>query len=213
MRLIISTTKNTHTVQYNYHHKLNGTIHKWLGENNYHDDMSMYCYSFLKNYKIENGFEFKNGATFFINSYHDDFLKKIVTGIQKDPTMFCGMKVKDIQIQEEPNFKNLEKFNVGSPVFIRKNNKFYYYNDEISSEILTAKLQNKLKKVGLEHKNIKVYFDNTFKKPSTKTLIYNGIKNIGSVCPIIIEGTEEQIKFAWNVGVGNNTGIGFGSLI
>ena len=41
---------------------------------------------------------------------------------------------------------------------------------------------------------------------------YNGIKNRASLVPIVIEGTTEQITFAWSVGLGNSTGIGFGAL-
>jgi CRISPR/Cas system endoribonuclease Cas6 (RAMP superfamily) len=29
---------------------------------------------------------------------------------------------------------------------------------------------------------------------------------------VIIKGTPEQLAFAWNVGLGNSTGIGFGAL-
>jgi CRISPR/Cas system endoribonuclease Cas6 (RAMP superfamily) len=31
-------------------------------------------------------------------------------------------------------------------------------------------------------------------------------------CPIIIKGKPETKLFAWNVGLGNSTGIGFGAI-
>jgi CRISPR/Cas system endoribonuclease Cas6 (RAMP superfamily) len=29
---------------------------------------------------------------------------------------------------------------------------------------------------------------------------------------VIVEGSAEAVGFAWNVGIGNGTGIGFGAL-
>ncbi|MGN9307593.1 CRISPR-associated endoribonuclease Cas6 [Enterococcus faecium] len=55
-------------------------------------------------------------------------------------------------------------------------------------------------------------FDRTYYAAKTKLVYYKNIGNKTSICPVIIEGTPEQIAFAWNVGVGNSTGIGFGAL-
>ena len=52
----------------------------------------------------------------------------------------------------------------------------------------------------------------TIKKNCYIHNVINGIKNKASICPVIVKGTSEQIAFAWNVGVGNSTGIGFGAL-
>lgn len=45
-----------------------------------------------------------------------------------------------------------------------------------------------------------------------KLMTYKGIKNKASMCPVIIKGTLQSKQFAWNVGIGNSTGIGFGAI-
>ncbi len=60
--------------------------------------------------------------------------------------------------------------------------------------------------------DVKVYFDPDYLNPKTKLVEINGIKNRSTMCPVIIEGTPENILFAWNVGVGHSTGCGFGAL-
>ena len=77
---------------------------------------------------------------------------------------------------------------------------------------MTQTLQTKLKKADLNPEGVKVSFDKTYRNPKTKIIRYNGVDCKASMCPIIIEGTPDQIKFAWNVGIGNSTGIGFGAL-
>lgn len=41
---------------------------------------------------------------------------------------------------------------------------------------------------------------------------YRGVKNKASWCPIRIIGNAETKLFAWNAGIGNSTGIGFGAI-
>ena len=41
---------------------------------------------------------------------------------------------------------------------------------------------------------------------------YNGVENKASWCPVIVEGKPETKAFAWNVGLGNSTGIGLGAI-
>jgi len=59
---------------------------------------------------------------------------------------------------------------------------------------------------------LNVYFDIDYTSAYTKGTMFKGIFTKGSVCPIIVEGSSEQIAFLWDVGIGNSTGIGFGSL-
>jgi len=70
----------------------------------------------------------------------------------------------------------------------------------------------KLASVGVNSSGLTIEFDNTYSKPQSKLIHYKNILNKASICPVIIEGTPDQIAFAWNVGIGNSTGIGFGAL-
>jgi CRISPR-associated endoribonuclease Cas6 len=77
---------------------------------------------------------------------------------------------------------------------------------------LTETLKKKLLLANVSDENISVSFDRDFPYPRTKIIKYKDISNKVNVCPVIIKGTQEQLAFAWNVGVGNSTGIGFGAL-
>lgn len=217
MRIHIRLTPNTEPVDFNYQQKLVGTIHKWLGMNDIHNQMSLYSFSWLKGGKKENdSLYFRNGASFFISFYDSTKLKKIIKGVQNSPNVFSGMVVSDITIQDVPIFGLKQKFISESPIFLKyskdKRAKYYYFTDPESHEILTKNAKNKLRKGGLSDDGINVYFDTNYQNASTKGILFKGIFNKGSVCPIVVEGTPEQIAFIWDVGIGNSTGIGFGSL-
>jgi CRISPR-associated endoribonuclease Cas6 len=198
-----------------------GTLHKWLDEENeLHGDLSLYSFSWLKGIeKSNNGFlECRNGATWSISAHDKTPIKKIMSGIMDDPKVCFGMSVREVILQETPEFTSTERFVVGSPVLLkrriegRKQQKHYSFNEPETNELLTQVLKKKLLTANLNDENVKVYFDKSFINAKTKTVHYKNIKNNANICPVIIEGSPEQIAFAWNVGVGHSTGIGFGFL-
>jgi CRISPR-associated endoribonuclease Cas6 len=220
MRIHFKITKNNKPVPFNYLQNLVGTFHKWLGWNEVHNDISLYSISWLQGGQLQGqSLNFPRGATWFISFFDDTLAKSCLKGILKDPAIAFGMEVKDVLLQETPSFDNREVFNVASPVLLRKQEeqrktKFYYYSDGIiSDELLTNILQTKLRKAGLNDSGVKVYFDQSYSNPKIKLVNYKNIENKGSICPIVVEGTSEQVAFAWDVGVGHSTGIGFGSLV
>lgn len=217
MRIHLQLTRNQRIVPYNYHHILTGVLHKWLTQNSYHSQLSLYSFSWLKGgVKGNNGLYFPGGASWFISAYEEEVIKKLILGIRESPKINYGMEVTDIVVQNTPEFSNKERFIVGSPVFVKRSTgsreKHYVFSDEEVNKHLTDTLSNKLHRAGINNDSISVQFDPEYQHPKTKLIDYKGIKNKASVCPVIIEGTPEQIAFAWNVGVGNSTGIGFGSL-
>ena len=219
MRLYLKLTKNKQTVPFDYQVNLVGALHKWLGQNDLHDELSLYSMSWLNgNSRLQGkGLSFPNGAEWFISSPDEVFIKKILRGVLEDAAVCFGMFVKDVMIQETPDFKEIQHFLVASPVFIKRSvdNKqtYFFYNQEASDTYLTETLQNKLRKNGLSDEGVKVCFDKDFLNPKIKSINYKSIRNKASICPVIVEGTPEQVGFAWNVGVGNSTGIGFGALV
>ncbi|KEO75928.1 CRISPR-associated endoribonuclease Cas6 [Anditalea andensis] len=217
MRVILKLTPNKSKVPFNYQRHLVGTFHKWIGENQIHDDISLYSLSWLMGGKIiKEGFDFKYGAEWFISTYDPMLLKSLISGIQQDPEISFGMTVKEITITEEPTFDPIQKFYLNSPIFIKRKSgdrqQYFLFSDEESGMLMTQTLQTKLKKAELNLDGVNVYFDRTYRNPKTKIISFNGIDCKASMCPIIIEGSQEQIQFAWNVGIGNSTGIGFGAL-
>ncbi len=217
MRICLKTTSNKELVPFDYLPLLVGTFHKWLGENGMHNDLSLYSLSWLKGAKASNnGLSFSQGASFFISAYDDLVIKRIIAGIRSSPDTFCGMVVREVIIQETPSFLESMTFAVISPILVKTmkdgKQKHLTFDDSESTEILTNVLKRKLLKAGLDDSNVKVSFDRTYIHRKTKLINYRGVGNKANVCPVTVEGTPEQIAFAWNVGIGHSTGIGFGAL-
>jgi len=217
MRIHLKISKNQTLVPFEYHESLVGAFHKWLGNNDVHDRLSLYSLSWLNGGSVNrNGLNFDKGASWFISA-HDSFLiKKVIKGISQDPVINYGMQVQEVLIQQEPVFEMRQSYFLASPVFIKRmlgnRVKYYMYNDPEASDLMTETLKNKLSKAGLPIDNVKVEFDSTYPNPTSKMISYKGIKCRASLCPVLISGNQEQIAFAWNVGIGNSTGIGFGAL-
>jgi len=186
-------------------------------ENIEHGNVSLYSFSWLQNVDTtKKGIHLKQGSYFFISAYDEALIKTIVKGIIADSSVCFGSSVLAVDIEETPIFSSVQKFSIASPVFVRRlegeEDNHITYDDERSEMYLTETMQRKLSLAGLSADGIKVSFDKSYTNPKTKIITYKGIKNRVNMCPIIIEGTPEQIAFARDVGVGNSTGIGFGAL-
>ncbi|PYS91676.1 MAG: CRISPR-associated endoribonuclease Cas6 [Acidobacteria bacterium] len=221
MRLHFTLSPNQQPVPFAYQHFLTGAFHKWLGHNPQHDDISLYSLSWLDGGFMKNGaLEFPCGARWFI-SFHDDTLAgSIIDHTLADPEVCCGMHVARIAQQQTPEFGDNYTFKVGSPVLAKSKEidgkvKHYIYSDPEADATLTATLRHKLDRAGFggPHNQATVSFDKTYRYPKTKLVAIKDTRNRTSVCPVTVEGTREAVAFAWNVGVGNGTGSGFGSLL
>ena len=217
MRIHLKTTSSEETIPFNYQPLLTGALHKWLGKNEFHDDLSLYSFSWLQGGESNKyGLKFENGAYFFISAHDNSLIKSIIEGVQNDPFIANGLKVTEIIMQENPDFKEQQVFFAASPVLIKRteNDKInhYSFNNSISDKYLTETLKHKLREAGLSDNNLFVGFDRTSEKAKTKVIYYNNIGNKANLCPVIVKGTPEQLAFAWNVGVGNSTGSGFGAI-
>ncbi|WP_212004049.1 CRISPR-associated endoribonuclease Cas6 [Chitinophaga sp. HK235] len=220
MRLLLPVTKSKATIYFHQHQVfLTGALHKWIGfKNDVHGQLSLHSFSWLQNVDItREGLRTRDDSYFFINAYDTALIKKIVRGIQEDPTICIGVSVTDIHIEETPVFPSKKQFYPASPVFVkkyldRKNEKHVMYTDPEAATCLTTVLQRKLRQAGLSDQGVSVSFDTTYPKASTKLIAYKMVNNKANLCPVVVEGTPEQVAFAWEVGVGNCTGIGFGAL-
>lgn len=220
MRLILRVRKSNNIIYFNQHQVfLTGTLHKWLGANNsIHGKISLYSFSWIQNVDImSNGIRTRDDSYFFINAYDTTLIKKIVQGIQQDPTICFGVEVKDITIMETPVFQERQEFYPASPVFVKKyvdhkKDKHLLFDDPEAGMQMTAVLKRKLRQAGLSDEGVKVSFNTAHPNARYKLITYKTISNKASLCPVVVEGTPEQVAFAWEVGAGNCTGIGFGAL-
>lgn len=218
MRIYLKLSKNEKIIPFDYQELLTGVIHKWIGENNeVHGNSGHFSFSWIQNtIASKKGINLKGDAYFFIGTYEESLLKKILKGIIEDPNMFHGVKVSDVQIKNIPNFSVNEKFLMASPILLKtkEENKINHVTLEDANfeEVLTESFKNKLKKANLNPEGVSIRLNPQTNFRQTKLVTYKGIKNKTSLAPIIIEGTPEQIAYAWCVGLGNSTGIGFGAL-
>lgn len=216
MRIYLKTTSTSQVLPYNYQEYLVGTFHKWLGDNTIHDKMSLYSLSWLSGGEGQHdGLRFNRGATWFISTPSAEILTKVIEGVQKSPSIAFGLKVNEIIIKKTPSFSPKEQFFLQTPVLIKRTigqkTKYYTYQDPEAGKLLTATLKNKLRKAKLSDQ-ITIEFDKSYARPKEKLVTYRGIKNKASLCPVVLSGAPDAIAFAWDVGIGNSTGIGFGAL-
>jgi CRISPR-associated endoribonuclease Cas6 len=223
MRIHIKTNRNQQTVPFDHQHLLTGTIHKWFGPNKIHDGISLYSFSRLQNAKkVKQGFVFEQGTSFFISCWDRALVKKLVEGIQNDPFMFFGLKAVEIILEEDPDLASRNSFWLGSPIYIQRNlnsgkKQFYYYADAEAPAFMKETIETKMKVAGLKvDETLKISFDTEYQRKGTKKVNYKRGDQVTEIranwCPVIIEGKVETKQFAWNVGIGNSTGIGFGAI-
>ncbi|MDP4205637.1 MAG: CRISPR-associated endoribonuclease Cas6 [Bacteroidota bacterium] len=217
MRIHLRIQTTNKTIPFDHQPLLTGTIHKWLGWNDEHGEISLYSFSQLEGGKATSeGLLFWKDTILFFSSYDPALIKRMITGIQSDPSMFYGLKVSEIIIQEDPDLSERNLFHVASPIFLKRRVgekvDHILYNDPRASDCLKETLLTKMTKAGLADESFDIRFDTTYTKAGTKKITYNKVQNRANWCPVIIEGKLETKQFAWNVGLGNSTGIGFGAI-
>lgn len=223
MRIYLQTSPNTSLIPFEYQQKMLGVIHKWLGNNEIHNKISLYSFSWLLNGKMieQQGFTFPKGANFFISFYEEEYFKLLIRTILADPDMFCGLTVEDITIAESPVFEEGEQyFKLASPIFIKRateggnDYKYYLFDHPESNALMTETLKHKMEEAGLPADDtLKVEFDLSYQGKRVKMVTIHGIKSLASMCPVTIQGKPESKTFAWTVGLGNSTGSSFGALL
>lgn len=223
MKFRIHLTANSAGIPFNYTHKLCGIFHQWLGPNELHDMMSLYSLGWLSSRaKAEKGaLWFKDGAHWDIGIHDDEIAERLVRGLLLKDFEFYGMSIRKVQKLAPPDFtEGKHRFLTNSPVMLRRTeddrSKTFVLFDrpEESQTMLTRIWQHKLREAGKESiaDSVSARFDNDFRRPKTRLIDVKGIKNKGSVCPIIAEGPSEALEFLWETGAGELTGTGFGSL-
>jgi len=217
MRIHLKIDSKENTIPFDHQPLLVGTIHKWLGWNKEHGKVSLYSFSQLEGGVATNeGLKFKQETFLFFSSYDPALIKKMVRGIKDDPTMFYGLEVKEIIIEEDPDLSGRDLFFNASPIFIKRRVgetvDHILFDDPRANSCLKETLQTKMVVAGISDESLEIRFDKTYSKAGTKMINYNGIQNRANWCPVIIEGKPATKLFAWNVGLGNSTGTGFGAI-
>lgn len=218
MRIQLHLTPNKgRLVPFNYHEKLVGAFHRWLGPNILHDELSLYSLSWLGPGEIRSGgLDFPNGTYFNISAPSRDLLAQVIDGVQKGYEVAWGMKVDAMTLRRTPDFGERQLYYVQSPILIKRTlddgkQRYYYYDDDEAGDLLTETLQRKLLTMNMTT-DVRVDFDRIYSRAKKKMATYRGIDIKGSLCPVLVQGDPKAVAFAWEVGLGNSTGIGFGAL-
>lgn len=225
MRISIKTSPSSQIIPFNHQHLFIGVIQKWFGPNDFHSTTSLYSFSSLMGGTIANGgLVFKNGAEFFITCWNDEQAIMLFKGVRQLPDMFCGLRVEEVVICNTPDMNEKTHFQLGSPIFIKRtefeNNRkaypYYMYDNEVSNALLEETLRTKMEKAGIPNEPFSIRFDTSYRNKKTRKADYmskgHSVTIRASICPVIIEGSVLVKEFAWSVGLGSSTGIGFGAL-
>jgi CRISPR-associated endoribonuclease Cas6 len=213
-------------VPFDYLPTLKGAFHRWAGhDETLHDGLSLYSYGWLRGGRAgRGGIRFPEGASWFISAPSETLIHALISGVVRAPDIGLGLTVRDVRMQRAPEFEAGEQpFRVAGPVFIKhrppevslsKPADHLLPGQEKADELLTQTLQHKLRQAGLDDTGAAVRFDPAFiAAAKSKLFQYKQVQCRGSICPVLVSGSAEQIAFAWEVGVGHSTGIGCGALV
>lgn len=221
MRIQLHFSPNYQPVPFNHLHYLTGALHKWLGPNENHDDLSLYSFGWLqKGEKIGKGLMFPQGATLNLSFHESEKAWEVARGILEDPAWRYGMRVTKALEQPYPAFATKARFMTDRGGIILRYKKedgkrdYMDWTNPNSSEALTRILRRKMEKAGFLSEDLKatMEFDKTYRNPYTKKITIKKAEHICSVCPVIVTGTPKAVRFAWLTGAGELTGSGFGAL-
>lgn len=225
MRLHFRLSPNFEPVPFNYPHFLVEAFERWLSGGARLTRGGLWSLGWLQNgAACEGALHFPRGATWFVSAPDtpagDELLELLARAVRQHPKVCCGMDVIGIQAQPTPLFGARQIFRANSPVFLRGEqgglDAHLLWDDDGADAALTRILRRKLEKAGLGHlaPTARAAFDRAYPAPKTRLIRLNdGAPKKASVCPVVIEGDAQAVRFAWNVGAGNLTRFCFGSLV
>ena len=221
LQLKLEKADSTKPLPFDHQPRLTGAIHKWLGPDNpLHDGPSLYSFGWLRGEKeTVKDIYFEKEISWNISFFDSQYAWQLARGILKDPMLMPGVKVEKVLEEPIPMFGEAARFLVDGFVMARTkrpngSREYLFWNDPRADVVLTGLLRQKLRlaNFGSKHLETTVEFDRTYRAAIKKSVFYRNVKHHGSLCPVIVRGTPEAVRFAYLVGVGDLTGSGFGAL-
>ena len=222
MRIRINFTKNTTPVSINNQSLVNGYIHKCLGVNNpFHDAKNDYCISSLQGGKLnisDNTLTFDKGGFITVTSLNSDFINKILIGILSNTDFIHGMKFAGIDYINESFINGWNHFATLSPFLIKKSLgdkkcEFITLKSDNFEKLVKEYLIKKLTAINstLDLTNFDVKGPN---HPShkVKSILVKHIISRANQCQISIHTNKKVAELLYNIGLGQSTGSGFGTI-
>lgn len=218
MRIKVKFTPSTDSIDINkVQQKVNGYIHKCLGaDNKYHDTASNYSISSLQGGKLNNGkLSFINGSYLIITSLDQVFISKMLSGIISNQEFIAGMTFDGVDNISETFYDGWNNFFTLSPFIIKDkvNKRFITLKDDDFIIKLKEYLINKLSKVNseldLSDFDVEVKEHNNHK---VKKIMVKNVFNFANQCQVSIKTNKKVAETLYNIGIGQSTGCGFGSI-
>lgn len=221
MRIKIKLSGTSNALPINNQHLVNSFVHRCLGKNNeFHDSFSDYSISSLQGGKWIKGTEeidFSNGGYIIASSRNEKFIHKLVMGLFNNPTFLEDIKFQGVDYISEKFYNGWNHFATLSPFIIKEyyENKYNFvkYGSEGFNEKVKEHIVKKLKRLdpNIDVSGLEVDIPNkkTFK---VKKVMVKNIVNHANQCQISIKCDKNIAELLYNVGIGQSTGCGFGTI-
>jgi len=219
IKILLSGTNNQLPI--NNQDIVNSFIHRALGKDNkYHNQKNDYSISSLQGGKWipgTNNISFVNGGYITISSLNKEFLDDILLGLYKTP-FYQDIKVSGLEFIEEQFYSGWNHFATLSPFIIKEqqdNRKYSFLtlNDVNFESKVKDYLLLKLSKINpkLDFSEFDVKIENNPNHKVKKVLVKNVI-NRANQCQVSIKCKREVAELIYNIGLGQSTGSGFGTI-
>lgn len=214
MRTKIFFTMPEKNIPVNNQKQLNSYIHRVLGhDNSYHDTFSNYAISSLQGGKLmpDGNLKFESNPYIVVSSEDPTFIGLFLEGVQNMDEKFFDMSYLRIELGDYAVHEYFDKVNTISPILIKKDGKKLTIKDDGWLEAITENCIKKLEYKGVSTKGFNIEIRNP--ERAKKKIIYVGdVFNPCSMVSLKITGTKKARKTLYNLGIGNSTGSGFGTI-
>ena len=187
----------------------------------------------IENKKIENDFIkiLSNKILWYVSSPSKEFINTFANGLMKTGYLQVGktiFELQQIEVLPEVEIKSEIKFICLSPIVVTTKKYYngklekYYYKPEDDQKEIVEKIKNNLVKKYKSFYNsdidddIDITFDQNY-LPKSKVLVHYikgnlDIKIPSIMCPFVVKGNKELIKFGYECGFGELNSAGFGMV-
>lgn len=221
MRIKVLLTKTEKELPIQNQSIVNSFIHRVLGKDNpYHDSKNNYSISSLMGGKWIKGTDkisFNKGGFIIISSLDKKFLDDIMLNLYTTP-FYSDITVCGIEFIEEKLYNGWNHFATLSPFLIKeyKSKKEYSFltlNDENFEIKVKNYLLNKLIKIDptLDLTNFDVKIGKRNKNKIKKIWVKN-VVNKANQCQVSVLCNKKVANILYNIGLGQSTGSGFGTI-
>ncbi|AMK14946.1 CRISPR-associated endoribonuclease Cas6 [Methanobrevibacter olleyae] len=239
LKIILKSKKNKLKIPFNYNHIVSAIIYNKIYDLEFaqklHSSNSYKFFTFSnihihKFRQVKDGFLSQNGTIDFLISSPDDYLiKTLVEGFLEDQTVkFIGedLLVQKIELLPIPDFEEKLKVKAISPIIARTKKEVdgglrtwdLAPSEEQFYRNLENNLINKYKEFNeLEETDKKIKISSEMRHVKSKRIaIEKGDEQTfhrAFLMDLVLEGDLDLIKFAYDAGLGEKSGLGFGMVV